>query len=361
MKILMIGPFPDPVHGMSLANQMIYEHFSSCDDIVVERHDTNLSKRIKEKSSQGKFSFIYFFYALSNTCSCLYKLFLSNHNVIYVTPGQSVLGLLRFLPIVFISKFSSKKCFLHIHGSKLRSNIERSNLILRKICLLLLKTSTKVIFLGESIQKSHCNIVSPSKSVICYNGVPLPSIVPKKGTHKGLNVLFLSNLMVDKGVLDLFDAIGLMIGKYDINFDFAGEIENGLEEFADGFFNEHKAFTKYHGVVSGDEKANLLRKADVLILPSYDEGQPLCILEAYSYGCAVVTTDVGGISDIFVNGRNGLYCNVANPSSIKNSLVSILHTGVEKYSEANIYDAKEKYSLSVFFYNLKALLGGVDV
>jgi len=55
------------------------------------------------------------------------------------------------------------------------------------------------------------------------------------------------------------------------------------------------------GLVNGAEKASLLREAHFLVLPTRypREGQPLCILEAMSYGVVPVTTDQGAIRDLF--------------------------------------------------------------
>lgn len=46
-------------------------------------------------------------------------------------------------------------------------------------------------------------------------------------------------------------------------------------------------------------------KADVLMLPSNFEGLPMTILEAMSFGKPVVASNVGGISEIVINGVNG--------------------------------------------------------
>lgn len=45
--------------------------------------------------------------------------------------------------------------------------------------------------------------------------------------------------------------------------------------------------------------------ADLFILPSNYEGLPMVIIEAMSFGCPVVASDVGGINEIVVNDWNG--------------------------------------------------------
>ena len=54
----------------------------------------------------------------------------------------------------------------------------------------------------------------------------------------------------------------------------------------------------FEGWVSGEKKTRLLNWADVYILPSFNEGLPISILEAMSYGCPVISTPVGGIPEV---------------------------------------------------------------
>jgi len=50
----------------------------------------------------------------------------------------------------------------------------------------------------------------------------------------------------------------------------------------------------------------ILTILDVFVFPSLHEGFPYSILEAMNAGCAIVSTDVGGIKEAITNGRNGL-------------------------------------------------------
>lgn len=55
------------------------------------------------------------------------------------------------------------------------------------------------------------------------------------------------------------------------------------------------------------EMAALYRQADIAVIPSlYSEGTSLACLEAMASGCAVVASDVGGLTNLVLSGHNGV-------------------------------------------------------
>src|SRR5205823_9528420 len=57
---------------------------------------------------------------------------------------------------------------------------------------------------------------------------------------------------------------------------------------------------------SHDQMPHLLAAADMLVLPSMNEGLPRVILEAMATGLPVVATSVGGVPELVIDGRTGL-------------------------------------------------------
>jgi glycosyltransferase involved in cell wall biosynthesis len=51
-------------------------------------------------------------------------------------------------------------------------------------------------------------------------------------------------------------------------------------------------------VITGKEKFAVIERADCLILPSFNEGEPLVLLEAMSVGTPVISTNVGLIKEM---------------------------------------------------------------
>lgn len=352
-KIMMIGPFPNPIHGMSLSNELIYNELIKR-KINVIKENTTMETNIKDKKLQGKFSFYYFLFSIKNSIAIIKNIIIKKPEKIYITPGQSPLGLSRFLPIILVSRLLRRDIYLHIHGSRLSINHNKTNFLFRFFMYVSLNSSKKIIFLGEKIAREHSQLVKKNKITVCNNGIPIPDrySIKNENSNKKVNILYLSNLMREKGIFDLISAIEL-INNNSISFDLAGEIENSLKTTLKTTIP--KINCSYHGIVKGEAKNTLLRKADILILPSYDEGQPLCILEAYSYGCAVITTDVGGISDIFKNNINGIFCQVNDPSSIVFAIEKTIDN-LEKFKLNNRALAEEKYSTERYVDNLLKII-----
>jgi L-malate glycosyltransferase len=82
-----------------------------------------------------------------------------------------------------------------------------------------------------------------------------------------------------------------------------------------------------HGVVellgARSDVANLMNAADVVCLTSRTEGQPLVILEAMSLGRTVVSTAVGGVTELVVDGETGLLVPEGDGAAFAQALVKL--------------------------------------
>jgi glycosyltransferase involved in cell wall biosynthesis len=355
-KVLIIGTFPNPVHGMSLANESLLNSYLKTDNVLVKHFNITMEKQVKNKNEQGVFTFKNFLFGVVNLTNSFFFLISNRKSFVYIVPPQSVLGFLRLSPTIILAKLLNKRITIHFHGSKFASNINNSSVITRFFIHLTLKCVDKVILLGKSIGESHKDIIQIDKVSICENGIPLPFVVTKKIAKK-INVLFLSNLMKDKGVFDFFDMVELDKSN-KFSFHIAGAIENEFDELIQFRINELGSRITYHGPAYGEHKKRLFSDANIFVLPSYDEGQPLSILEAYSYGCTVVTTNVGGVKDIFIDGNNGKFCKLASPLSMYTTLCDITENDLCTFSSNNILCSQNHYSETAFFSRVDNVIRG---
>ena len=75
-----------------------------------------------------------------------------------------------------------------------------------------------------------------------------------------------------------------------------------------------------------DAKCQLLNQSDVIILPSYYEGVPICLLEGYSYHLPAISTCVGGIPEILEDGKNGIMITPGDKSALYHAVCQMINS-----------------------------------
>lgn len=142
---------------------------------------------------------------------------------------------------------------------------------------------------------------------IVPNGVALPERLGphSKGAAGGATrrLVFLGRLDEKKGVRELIEAWAALSPKDMGNWilDVAGwgkeSYVKGLDALAATLGSTDSL--RLHGPKFGAEKDELLRSANAFILPSYSEGLPMAVLEAWSYGLPVLMTDFCNLPEGF--------------------------------------------------------------
>ncbi|MDD4271997.1 MAG: glycosyltransferase family 4 protein [Patescibacteria group bacterium] len=74
-----------------------------------------------------------------------------------------------------------------------------------------------------------------------------------------------------------------------------------------------------------DEASKLLPAFDIYVCPSVKEGLPYSILEAMSAGLPIVSTDVGGITEIITDKKTGLLVQPANIKNLADTLQKLIN------------------------------------
>src|SRR5699024_9570393 len=82
-----------------------------------------------------------------------------------------------------------------------------------------------------------------------------------------------------------------------------GPEENRLKEFV--VQNNLSNYVDFLGWVSEEQKQFFFKESQVFVLPSYNEGLPISILESLSFGIPVISTNVGSIDEAIIDNYNG--------------------------------------------------------
>jgi glycosyltransferase involved in cell wall biosynthesis len=184
-----------------------------------------------------------------------------------------------------------------------------------------------------------------------------PKVFPA-GRH---NILFLARVEKDKGIYEAIDTLKILKEKFtDATLTVAGngfELENAKRYVA----NNNIPGVVFLGDVRGEKKIQAFDDADVYLFPSYYEGMPNSVLEAMGMGLPVVTRNVGGLPDFFVNGEMGFITDSFSPVVLADSVMKLFSDIAlcEQVSKTNILFAKDNFLMEVVIKRLESIFNAI--
>lgn len=144
------------------------------------------------------------------------------------------------------------------------------------------------------------------KTYTIPNFTELPDVMPKKEPD-GVRIIFARRMQQYRGTRLFTDVIMNIIDKYpQVNVTIAGTgpdekyMRDKLSKFP------QIEFITYNS----EESIKVHRDKDIAVVPTLgSEGTSLSLLEAMAAGCAPIATNVGGMTNILLDGYNGLLIN----------------------------------------------------
>lgn len=318
MRLLLVGPSLDLITGQAVAfNYLLNNNFPH---IYNSGGKTSMGKLVKLIS--------YFFYL--PMLIAFYR-----PHVVYLTNSRTTFGFIRDLYLFSIARLLSIKVIVHLHGSDLKSFVECSGRM-RALINWGYKAVSSAIVLSEGM-KEQFDSFPHIKVYVVRNCAPSSSFnFSKNKLEKSFRILYLSNLMKTKGVIELVQAVKQLnkmgrdvelrlAGKYLTDYEMeSSELENIVKSLLDSKIT-------YHGIVSGLQKSELLDWSNCVALPSYyrTEAQPLTLIEAMAAGRYVLSSKAGYISEFVGHLENGFLLEEVEVSSIVNAINAITEDSEE--------------------------------
>lgn len=354
-SILLVGPFPDPISGVSIANKVVKELLSADSDFLVETINTSYPSFDEQI---GKFSIKKFLFYLSLNLS-FFKIF--KNNIVYITPGQTFFGVLKYSLFISITSLLKKELIIHVHGNYLGKEYQSLKGFKRVLFYFLVSRFTKGIVLSNSL-KHNLTPFLEDKNIFSLPNFAQDYLYKedKKFVKDELRIFYLSNLMKEKGIFCLLNALkNLEKNNIIYKAKIAGNIDQKYSKEILNLFTELKN-TEYIGIVNGDDKKNLLEWGNVFVLPTFYkmEGQPISILEAMATTNLVVTTNHAGISDVFQDKINGYFVEKNNENSIQKilSYLAANKSELKKIAEYNKTFFLNNFTVDIFKKNLLEII-----
>ena len=267
------------------------------------------------------------------------------------------LSIVRKGAVIVLSRALGIPVVLHLHAAELHHTYPRLPRPLQAMTRWIFSLPASCVVLGTAAQQFVVNElrVPSSRVEIVFNGVPAPTVPRRLVKENAMRrLLFVGNLSERKGVTDLLKALSSPgFEKFPFELVLAGDGDiAGYQAKARALGLEKKV--RFAGWVGQSEVADLMAQADILVLPSYDEGLPLVILEALGNGVAVVCTPVGEIPSVLQHGTTACLVEPGDVKGLAASLQNLLSKpDLIKALEINgkgLYG--RKFSLSQFFFNI---------
>lgn len=245
---------------------------------------------------------------------------------------------LRKMLFMAVSKLLGKKVIVHFHSFSVDTTIKSKY---QWVYRYLFGKADVVLVLSKYWQDELCQTFgfNEDKVKVLYN--PCTTEVSDKTYPKRKEILYAGTVNARKGYADMIKAFAKVANNHrDWSIVFAGngEIEEGKALAAQLGIAEQTVFL---GWVRGADKDKAFKEASIFCLPSYAEGFPMGVLDAWAYGLPVITTPVGGIPDIAVDGKN---CLLFNPGDV-DKLAEQMERMMES-EELREYVAKESLELA---------------
>lgn len=331
MKVLMIGNHSRVKGGITSVISQLLEHNWKEENIEMMFIPTYIETGILAKT-------VYFFIAYIRI---LLVMLWNKPNILHIHMSYKGSFVRKYMIHKMCKRFGIKD-IIHLHGSEFKQWFDSRDVRMQKKIRKMFRESLAVIVLGEEWNKRIKEIEPLAHTIVVNNTVEIPKQMTTWNL-KTFQVLFLGVLIKRKGVSDLIYAISelnherVLDEKTIFVIAGTGDEEDTIKKLCKEL--EIEQFVKFNGWTDGMQKKKLLQESQLLVLPSYNEGLPMAVLEAMSYGIPIVATKVGDVPEAVEDGANGFLYHAGNINELKNCLKVMLQL---TENEWQMYSAKSR-------------------
>lgn len=166
---------------------------------------------------------------------------------------------------------------------------------------------------------------SPEKIKVVYSGLPESNFTSASKPHNPIfKILSIGRNHWVKGYHYALDGMKILSDK-GVTFEYtiigAKDVEELEFQKADLGLEGSVIFKSKVGF---SEVQQMMSDADLVLLPSVEEGIANVVLEAMQLGTIVLTTDCGGMNEVIEDEKNGFMVPVRNPQKMAETIMKII-------------------------------------
>ena len=304
-KLLLIGPFPPPVHGFAVITKAFHAKIGEklttrTVNIAVPEYDFRL------------------LYHTLRTLRCLWSClvligwWLGGGRAVYIGCNDGH-GMLYIALQICVARLLQKTMFLHHHS------FEYIVVKRRTMRLMQFVGGRKLthIFLCEAMRDNFQEQYGPVSGIVLDNSlfVPIPDHVAPRTRSDEVVIGFLSNLTPEKGLYAFLDLVreaarAPLASGMRVRGLLAGPAQAAKDKAAiEAAVADQDVPLEWLGGVYGDARDRFYRDIDVFMFPTFyrTEAQPTVVFEAMSHGRPVIARGLGCIPTQLPE-RRGVIC-----------------------------------------------------
>jgi glycosyltransferase involved in cell wall biosynthesis len=313
-KILITVPDLNLAGGVAIMFRALQKHFSPDVDYFT------IGKRSGENSAFSKIKRI-----IGDYRNYRNMLIHGTYDVVQINPSLKKGALIRDALFLIFAKMNGKKVVVFFHGWDWELAYKLSKGLLHSIFKWIYFSADGIVVLAsafaEKIKDMGYNGCLYLGNVAIEDSISQLADLPVKrrqNPEKDFNILFLTRIEKYKGIYEAIEAFKIIKARYlNVRLTIAGdggELKNVRRYVKENEIHD----VEFTGHVAGIEKHEVFKKADCYLFPSYSEGMPLSLIEAFAYGLPVITSPVGAIKDFFINEKMGFLTDGLDANQIVN-------------------------------------------
>lgn len=292
-KIVVIGPFPPPVHGMAKNLKLMF------DSLQLSHAEVSALDISPGRLDRG---FLYHFAKFKKFLLAWFKLlyFLLTKKVksAYIPPDGGF-GLVYTFSFVALISIFNRPLIMH-HRSFAYINNKSSFMS----CICSINYNITHVFLCGCMAKRFQAMYGGIKNLAIVSNathVKIPKVIDIS-CNEVISIGFMSNIGFEKGIgrfIELVETLtnaGITLKAYIAGPFDSLEVENSVKDLIS---NSH--YINYIGPVYNEEKDKFFQSLDCFVFPTFyrNEAQPNVLFEAMSFGNLIVTSDIACIAEDF--------------------------------------------------------------
>jgi glycosyltransferase involved in cell wall biosynthesis len=249
---------------------------------------------------------------------------------------------------------------IHLHSGRYHTFWSSQRPAIRRYIDRMFDQAATIVVLGSAWRELICRNIPAAAERVTVLPNATRSIPETRGPgSENTHILFLGRLGPHKGIPELLRALDRLrdTGTWRATLAGDGDVEKTKTSISDLGMQDRISVPGWVDSRGTDE---LLRSADILVLPSHGENLPMCIVEGFGHGLAVVATPVGSIPDILEDRRTGLLVPVGDVGALQTALQDLignpelrLHLG-----EAARREHKARLDLTIYVKHLGEIWKG---